>query len=174
MVRGLIYHSILLFLALYSSQIYAQQIPKLNWVERPDWINIKTFSSLNAVGDGDHDDTKAIQNAIDQLSIDDPNPNKRKSAVFLPAGTYVLTQTLELRGKIGVSIIGCGSDTKIVWKGVKGGVMFRSDGNNYSRIMGIRWDGNKVASVGVLHSNKERNKFETIDIFHICLRNEFD
>lgn len=51
-------------------------------------LNVKDFG---AVGDGDNDDTQAIQNAINAAT------GSTKKAVFIPAGEYLLYDTLQLR-----------------------------------------------------------------------------
>ena len=40
------------------------QIPALQWEERSDWINVKTDIAPAAIGDGQADDTVAIQKAL--------------------------------------------------------------------------------------------------------------
>lgn len=50
----------------------------------PDWVNVKTY---NVWGDGVHDDTTAIQNAINS------NPGK---VIFFPKGTYKVTDTIQV------------------------------------------------------------------------------
>jgi PKD repeat protein len=66
--------------------------------------NVKD-APYNAVGDGSHDDTSAIQSAINSCASG--------SAVYLPSGTYKITSSLRLRS--GVVIRGDGSPTtKIV------------------------------------------------------------
>ena len=127
-------------------------IPRLNWVERSDWINVRTGVTPRAVGDGKADDTAAIQAALD-------TPGDGQS-IYLPPGTYRLTSTLTFSGpRIGCLVIGHGRDTKLVWDGPAGGVMFRSNGVAYSRYVGLSWDGRGRAAVGFDHRADER--FET-------------
>ncbi|MCE5239078.1 hypothetical protein LLH23_11350 [bacterium] len=130
----------------------ATDIPSLNWQERSDWINVKTDVTPRAVGDGAADDTAALQAALD-------SPANPKS-VYLPPGTYRLTQTLVFKGpSIGNLIVGHGRDTRLVWDGAEGGIMFRSNGIAYSRYEGLSWDGAGKASVGFDHASDCR--FET-------------
>ncbi len=125
-------------------------IAPMTWTQRSDWVNVKTDAalSLHAVGDGIADDTAAIQAALDIVST-----SSDKSVVYLPAGTYRITDTLYwttgqwcISGK---SLYGCGSDTTVVWDGVSDGIMFLSTGNAKGRYYGIRWDGNNIAATGM-------------------------
>lgn len=127
-------------------------IPVLNWTERSDWVNVKTDLTPGAVGDGVADDTAAIQAALDR--------GGDGKAIYLPPGTYRLTQTLVLKGPIhGVLIVGHGRATKLVWDGAEGGTMFWSNGSAYSRYVGLSWDGRNKAAVGFEHAAEKR--FET-------------
>ncbi len=135
-----------------TSAFAASDIPRLNWQERSDWINVKTDVTPAAVGDGVADDTAAIQAALDSPS--DPKP------IYLPPGTYRLTRTLVFNGpSVGNLIIGHGRDTRLVWDGADGGIMFRSNGIANSRYVGLSWDGAGKAAVGFDHASEKR--FET-------------
>jgi hypothetical protein len=132
-------------------------IPSLNWQPRSDWINVKSNVSPVAIGDGIADDTAALQAA---LSV--PNVGK---TVYIPAGTYRITQTLAMHGPgYGSTVIGNGRDTRIVWGGTNGGVMFWSDGNPDTRYIGLSWDGSGTAAVGFDHA--ATNTFET-EVQHV-------
>ncbi|MBU0606591.1 MAG: hypothetical protein KKI08_01840, partial [Armatimonadetes bacterium] len=146
-------YAIVLSLFLISAAAHAAtDIPSLNWQERSDWINVKTDVTPAAVGDGVADDTAAIQAALD-------NPANPKS-IYLPPGTYRLTETLVFKGaSIGNLIVGHGRDTMLVWDGAEGGIMFRSNGIAYSRYEGLSWDGAGKAAVGFDHASDAR--FET-------------
>ena len=91
------------------------RIPVLNWEKRSDWVNVKTDVTPAAVGDGVADDTAAVQKALDGVDSG--------SSVYLPPGTYRITDTLTLRGPrrggvvTGVLIVGHGRDTRLVWNG---------------------------------------------------------
>jgi polygalacturonase len=70
------------------------------------WANVKT--RFKAAGNGIQDDTKALQAALDSLStmnrvLFNDKSNTRYMVVYLPAGTYKISQTLKLAGKIGIS-----------------------------------------------------------------------
>jgi hypothetical protein len=68
-------------------------------VGAPDWINVKA-APYSAVADGVHDDTAALQSAIDAC--------RPGGIVYLPQGIYKTTSTLDLRN--GVSILGSHSN----------------------------------------------------------------
>jgi len=130
----------------------APELPSLPWTERSDWVNVQTDVTPAAQGDGQADDTAAIQAALSAA--------KDGSVVFLPPGTYRVTATLTLTGPLtGTSLIGCGRDTRIVWDGPEGGRMFHSNGVAYGRYVGLVWDGRGKAAVGFHHG--AYNRFET-------------
>src|SRR5688572_33140603 len=71
------------------------------------WADLKL--KFGAKGNGVNDDTKSFQNAINALSDLNSNTGKNGtgfSVLYLPKGTYCISSTLVLRGKIGVTIIG--------------------------------------------------------------------
>ncbi|HEY3417465.1 MAG TPA: glycosyl hydrolase family 28-related protein, partial [Armatimonadota bacterium] len=142
---------ILLFsvISLCIAALAAPMIPSLNWTERSDWVNVKTFG---AKGDGVADDTAAIQQAFDGM--------KEGSTVYLPAGAYRLTKTLSLLGpRHGTLVVGHGRDTKLIWDGPVGGTMFNEDGIAYCRYVGLLFDGKNKAALGLYHNTNLR--FET-------------
>lgn len=106
-----------------------------------NWLNVKT--SFGAAGDGVTDDTGALQNALNALSGLTP-------VIYLPAGTYRITQTLNLVHKMQINIIGEDpSNTSIVWAGASGGTMLNLNGVGYSRIDRITFNGQGSAGVDV-------------------------
>jgi len=130
----------------------APDIPRLDWQERSDWINVKVEVTPAAVGDGQADDTAALQAALDQGGA--------TKAVYLPPGRYRITQTLVFNGPaVGCLVVGHGRDTQLVWDGPEGGRMFWSNGVAYSRYVGLSWDGQGKAAVGFDHAAQQR--FET-------------
>lgn len=69
------------------------------------WLNVRLFG---AKGDGVADDTEAIQAAISSALED------RGGTVFLPAGTYLVTQPIALES--GVSLVGASQMSTVVKK----------------------------------------------------------
>ena len=136
-----------------------RDIPALNWTKRSDWISVKDHG---AVGDGKADDTAAIQAACEKVG--------RGSVLYLPAGTYRITETLRITGPaIGVAVIGHGRDTKLVWDGKEGGVLFADDGIAHSRYIGITFEGGGKAAIGFHHDSHKR--FETeVRHHHLAFR----
>jgi len=139
------------------------RIPSLAWTPRSDWVDVKR---LGAVGDGKADDTAAIQKALAGV--------RSGSTIYLPPGTYRVTKTLRITGPaIGVTVIGHGRDTTLVWGGEKGGSLFTDDGVSASRFVGMQFDGKGVAAVGFLHESHRR--FETeVRHQHLAFRNFTD
>ena len=149
--------AIMLFLGLAANNLQAVEIGPMTWTPRSDWINVKSCSTLtggpNAVGDGVNDDTAAIQSAFTYIQN---NHYGRRLTVYLPAGTYKITSTLTLGGDAphavsGVQVIGCGSDTTIVWAGETGEAMFHPSWSGSMLYKGIVWDGDSIASCAYQH-----------------------
>lgn len=107
------------------------------------WLNAKT--QFGAAGDGVTDDTGALQKAFDTAAKGDQN-----STLYLPAGIYLITGTLNINHHINVSIIGADPHTTIIkWGGAAHGIMMTINGTAYSKFDRITWNGNKVADVAV-------------------------
>ena len=104
------------------------------------WVNVKT--ECGAAGDGKIDDTHALQKALD---IVDPANAKRK-VLYIPAGVYRITKTLnvprtEHAQTIGMGIIGEDpATTRIIWDGPQDGRMFYYS-PWYARMMRLTLDG---------------------------------
>ena len=137
----------------------ARKIPALAWTPRSDWVDVK---ALGAVGDGAADDTAAIQKALDGVRVG--------SSVYFPPGTYRVTATVRIRGPLtGVSVVGHGRDTTLVWDGEPGGSLFLDDGLAESRFVGLTFDGRGKAAVGFHHDS--HNRFETeVSHRHLAFR----
>lgn len=135
------------------SALPALDIPALTWTQRSDWVNVVT---QGADSTGATDSTSAIQSALNQVSN-----NGSKSAVYFPAGTYKISATLTLTSTEGATLVGCGRNTTLKWYGSSGGIMFRSNGNTNCRFIGLVWDGQSVASVGIDHGKSNGANYET-------------
>lgn len=109
----------------------------------PSWANVQTMYGVK--GDGITDDTTAIQSALNDLG-------SATTTLYFPAGTYLITKTLNLSNKIYVNIIGEDpSDTKIIWGGPSSATstMLYINGMAYSRIDRLTFNGQRVANVAV-------------------------
>lgn len=108
----------------------------------PHWANVR--NGFGAKGNGKDDDTRAIQNAIDYLSVPPKGFGMGQGnymVVYLPAGTYCISSTLLLKGKIAVCIIGEDpANTTIKWCGKDKGTMLWADGSAYFKIGRLTWD----------------------------------
>lgn len=142
-----------------SARIQDNPVPELAWIKRSDWTDVKAGlpdnpAGLKAVGDGQADDTAALQAALTKL--------KSGATLYLPAGTYRITQTLVASSEriLGISIIGHGRSTVLVWDGPAGGSMYvQNTGCALSRYVGLTWDGRGRAAVGMDVSST--SQFET-------------
>ena len=106
------------------------------------WADVK--KKFGAHGNGKDDDTRALQNAIDSLTYPATGQHMGKNGymvIYLPAGTYNISSTLVLRGKIGVSFIGEDpARTTIKWTGGDKDTLFWADGSAYFKIARLTWD----------------------------------
>lgn len=145
-----------IFFSLLCHLIYSQE--EYNGV-LPGWANVKT--RFNAVGNGKTDDTRAIQEALDAFTQPNVNYNTKENAfmvLYFPPGTYSISSTIRLRGKIGVTIIGEDpSNTVIKWEGPENDTMFWADGSAYFKISRVSWDANQrnnIEAIGLHWKNK--------------------
>lgn len=122
-------------------------IPSLAWTPRSDWINVKN-APYNAYGDGIHDDTSAIQAALNAASANYQVP----LTVYFPPGTYHISSQLTWNtssswvGMDGLTMIGCGSGTTLLWTGTTASPMFLSNGVGRCRYLGLTWNGAGLAT----------------------------
>ncbi|WP_205508582.1 right-handed parallel beta-helix repeat-containing protein [Longitalea arenae] len=139
----------------------------------PGWADVK--KQFGARGNGKDDDTRAFQRAIDDLRNPVTNFNTGKGGymvLYVPAGTYCISNTLVLRGKIGVSIIGEDpNNTVIKWTGAAQDTMLLANGSAYYRISRLSWDPNgrkDMEGIGIhwietWNNNKSRS-FASVNI----------
>lgn len=125
-------------------------IATIDWRERSDWINVKKDVLPAARGDGITDDTLALQAALNRIGKSPGDPK----VVYLPAGTYRITKTIGITEREGGMLIGQGASTRIIWGGKKWARMFWSNGASRQTYLGMVWDGNNKAAVGIDHDSK--------------------
>ncbi len=113
------------------------------------WLDVK--KDFGAKGDGISDDTDALQRALDAIRSE----NSKAAVVFIPAGTYRITKTLQLVRKAHAEsqhIIVIGEHpgkTVIRWDGEPDGVMVASNAW-YASIRRLTFDGAGKAKTAVL------------------------
>lgn len=117
-------------------------IPDLNWTPRSDWTSVKDHG---AKGDGQADDTAAIQAAINTL--------QNGSTLYFPRGIYRITKTLTPAVNsrlLGVTLLGHGRTSILQWDGEAGGSLFwQNVGWPLSGYVGLTFDGRNKAAVGL-------------------------
>lgn len=117
-------------------------VPDLAWTPRSDWNNVKDHG---AKGDGQADDTAAIQAAIDAL--------QNGATLYFPRGMYRITKTLtpaEGKRLLGVTLLGHGRTTVLQWDGEAGGRLFwQNAGWPISSYIGLTFDGRGKAAQGL-------------------------
>ena len=86
------------------------------------WLNVKTFFGVK--GDGVTDDTAALQRALTFVTKAGAN-----STLFVPTGTYVISNTLSLFSAAFVAVIGEDPHTTILkWNGTTPNRILHIDG----------------------------------------------
>jgi hypothetical protein len=128
----------------------------------PSWRDLKR--DYGAVGDGKTDDTKALQRGLDDLI-----KHEKACVLYLPAGTYRLTDTVKTVRKAhtdcqGVTLIGEDPARTILrWDGPEGGTMVHWDAW-YSKISRFTLDGAGKATTGLLYGPAFSTYNETSDL----------
>lgn len=117
----------------------------------PSWLDAK--KNFGAKGDGKTDDTRALQAGLDAAATD---PNH--SVLFLPAGAYRISRTLNLNNRLNLSLIGEDpARVSIIWVGAPRGTMLNLNGTAYSKFNRITFDGRGQADVAVEQSWDGKN-----------------
>ena len=102
------------------------------------WLDVRR--DFGAAGDGKTDDTPALQRALDEI-----REHKRASVLYLPAGTYRITQTLTTARKAHqdnmVTVVGEDPASVVLrWDGPEDGTMFQWDAW-YAKLSRLTFDG---------------------------------
>jgi hypothetical protein len=128
----------------------------------PSWKNVKT--DYGAVGDGKTDDTAAFQKALTDLQF-----HKDFCVLYVPAGTYRITETVKTVRKahtdgMGISILGEDPATTVLrWDGPKGGILLQFAAW-YSRIGRLTLHGNNKARAALAYGEGFSTYNETADM----------
>jgi hypothetical protein len=110
------------------------------------WVNAKTDRTYGgAVGDGVSDDTAALQAAIDHLRDDG-----FARVLYLPPGTYRITNTLLLQDLDDAHLVGDDPETvTLLWDGPPGDDMMWVDAVNGTKFERITFEGQGQAKSGI-------------------------
>jgi Pectate lyase superfamily protein len=105
------------------------------------WADVK--QDYGAKGDGVTDDTAALQSALNSLSAAGKSP-----VLYMPAGIYLVTQTITVQSAQNISVIGQDpASTILKWGGLGGGTLFHINAVAYSRFDRLSFDGGGRAGV---------------------------
>lgn len=135
----------------------------------PSWCNLKR--DYGAVGDGKTDDATALQRALDELT-----KHKKACVLYIPAGTYRLTVTVQTKRKEhtdcqGVAVIGEDpSSTILLWDGPADDTMFQWDAW-YSQISRLTFEGRGRAGTGLRYGPAFSTYNETSDLVFRDIKN---
>ena len=116
-----------------------------------NWLDAKR--DFGARGDGATDDTASLQAALDAVRPTDATP-----VLFIPAGTYRITRTLEVKrsghdDSKDIMILGEHPDTTVLkWDGPVGGTMLKF-GAWWSRLGRLTFDGRNTARCAIRHGD---------------------
>jgi hypothetical protein len=114
------------------------------------WKNLMT--DFGAVGDGVADDTAALKAGLASLAEYGNGKPGDAYVLYLPAGTYRITESLVWENRLGVALLGEDpATTTIRYDGPGGQAIMTCHGVSYSRFGRITWDGQGKAGVAVAH-----------------------
>jgi hypothetical protein len=158
--------TIALAMGVLSQGLFSMPAPALGDEEFvgpfPSWLNAQR--DYGARGDGQADDTPALQRALDQLV-----KHTNACVLYLPAGNYRITGTLKTVRKAhtdcqGVALVGEDpARTVLRWDGTNGGTMFQWDAW-YSKISRLAFDGAGRAGTALLYGPAFSTYNETSDL----------
>jgi hypothetical protein len=128
----------------------------------PSWRVLRR--DYGAVGDGKADDTAALQRGLADLV-----KHEKACVLYIPRGTYRLTQTVKTTRKahtdcMGVAVVGEDpATTTLLWDGPEGGTLLEWDAW-YSRVTRLTLDGAGKAAVGLRYGPAFSTYNETSDL----------
>jgi Concanavalin A-like lectin/glucanases superfamily/Pectate lyase superfamily protein len=115
----------------------------------PSWANVKS-APYNAVGDGNANDTTAIQNALNDVGT-----TGKPGVVYFPTGTYKITNKLLIVSKINIALVGhdpADTTIKLYTGGADTSRVLEIQNTAYSRFMRLTLDGSGLANTVVEQS----------------------
>ncbi len=146
-----------LLLSLVLSFLVSMQVTAADLVSSEEfvgplagWKNIK--ADCGAVGDGKADDAAAIKAGLESLAIHGKGKPGDPYVLYLPAGTYRITEPLLWSNRLGVAVLGEDpTTTRILYDGPPDQPILTCDGVSYSKFGRITWDGQGNASAAIVH-----------------------